>query len=365
MKKEMISANQLFAMIILFELGTALVVPIGLESGHAVWLSILLALPGGVVLYLVFADLHHQNPDMIISGYTQKILGKLIGWPLSLLYIPVFMFNGSRNLREAGDLLLASSYDQTPVFVINAMMVVAVMYILNKGIEVFARTAGIYIFVVLFMGAICSFVVIVSGLIDLENLFPLHAKDWRDAFQSAYPSIWIFPFGELVCLTTILPQINRSYLVKKTGVIAVILSGLLLAFTHAIEMSVLGENIYARAAFPMFTTVTQVNLANFVQRLDALVMLTLIIGVFFKMTIYCYAAIAVTSDLFHVKEQRKLVVPVTVVILFSSFISAENYPVHLDEGRVFMKFILPVLCAYIPILLFIVQHVRKRFHLFR
>jgi len=365
MRKEMLSANQLFAMIILFEMGTALVVPIGLESGHAVWLSILMALPGGVLLYLVYTDLYHQYPDMVISGYTQKILGKFIGWPLSLLYIPVLVFNGSRNLREAGDLLIASSYDQTPVFIINAMMAVAVMYILNKGIEVFARLAEIYLFVIVVMGLICSFVVITAGLVDLNNLFPLHAKDWSDALQSAYPSIWIFPFGELVCLTTIMPQINKSGTVKKTGVIAIVLSGLLLTFTHAIEMSVLGENMYARTAFPMFTTVTLVNLANFIQRLDALVMLTLIIGVFFKMTIYCYAAIAVTADLFNVKEPRDIVVPVVVVVLFSSFFSAENYPIHMGEGRVFMKYILVVFCAYIPIMLFIVQHIRKRFRLFR
>ncbi|WP_330708024.1 hypothetical protein [Paenibacillus polymyxa] len=46
MKKEVIGTNQLFAMIILFELGTAIVIPIGLETGHTIWLSILLALPG-------------------------------------------------------------------------------------------------------------------------------------------------------------------------------------------------------------------------------------------------------------------------------------------------------------------------------
>ncbi|GGF65141.1 spore germination protein KB [Paenibacillus albidus] len=365
MRKEVIGTNQLFAMIILFELGTAIVVPIGLESGHAVWLSILLALPGGVLLYLVYHDLSRQYPGLIISGYTRKILGRTIGWPLSLLYIPVFMFNGSRNLREAGDLLIAASYDRTPVFIINAIMVIAVMYILNKGLEVFARTAEIYLAVIFVLGFICSFVVIAAGLVDFKNLFPLHAADWRQAFRSAYPNIWIFPFGELVCITTVLPHLKESRLSGKTGVGAIVLSGILLCVTHAIEMSVLGEDVYHRATFPMYTTITLVNLANFIQRLDALVILTLIIGVFFKMTLYCYAAIAVTADLFKVQDTRKLAVPVGVVVLFSSFISAENYPRHMEEGGVFLRYILPVLCAVIPILLFIVHRIRKRFGLLR
>jgi spore germination protein KB len=364
MRKEVISSTQLFAMIILFELGTALVVPIGLESGHAVWLSILMAMPGGILLYLIYDDLYQQYPNMIISGYTQKILGKFIGWPLSLLYIPVLMFNGSRNLREVGDLLISSSYDQTPVFIINATMIIAVIYILNKGIEVFARTAEIYLIVIIGMGLICDFVVIAGGLVDLKNLFPLHPKDWKDALDSAYPNIWIFPFGELVCFTTILPHLNKVHSSKRTGIIAVVLSGILLSFTHAIEIAVLGENTYARATFPLFSTISLVNLANFIQRLDALVILTLIIGVFFKMTIYCYAAMVVTADLFKVKNPRQLAMPIGIVVLFSSFISAENYPIHLNEGIVFMKYIIPYLCAGVPILLFIVHRIRKRFGLY-
>lgn len=365
MRKEVISSNQLFSMILLFELGTALVVPIGLESGHAVWISILMALPGGILLFLIYNYLYRQYPNMIISGYTQKILGKFIGWPLSLLYIPVLMFNGSRNLREVGDLLISTSYDQTPVFILSALMIIAVMYILNKGIEVFARTAELYLIVLIILGLICNVVVIAAGLVDLKNLFPVHARDWKDALSSAYPSIWIFPFGELVCFTTILPHINKSRATKRTGIIAIVLSGIILSFTHAIEMAVLGENVYGRSTFPIFTTISLVNLVNFIQRLDALVVLTLIIGVFFKMTIYCYAAIAITADLFKVNDTRKLVMPVGIVVLFSSFISAENYPIHVNEGIVFLKYILPILCAVIPLLLFIVHHIRRRFGLLR
>ncbi|MNO24993.1 Spore germination protein YndE [compost metagenome] len=361
MRKEVIGPSQLFAMIVLFEMGTALVVPIGLESGHAVWLSILIALPGGVMLYMIYNDLYRQFPNLLISGYTIKILGKFIGWPLSLLYIPVLMFNGARNLREAGDLLISSSYDRTPILIINSIMVIAVMYILNKGIEVFSRTAEIYFWIIMIMGLVCNGVVIVAGLVDFNNLFPLHFDDWVDALRSAYPNIWIFPYGELVCFTTVLPHFSKSRKSKRTGVAAIILSGFLLCFTHAIEISVLGVDIYSRAAFPIFTTITLVNVANFIQRLDALVILTLIIGVFFKMSIYCYAATVITADLFKVKDYRRLVMPVGVIVLFTSFISTENYSSHLNEGKMFLKYILPVLCAVVPILLFLVHHLRKRF----
>ncbi|MEK3792591.1 GerAB/ArcD/ProY family transporter [Paenibacillus sp. FSL R7-0204] len=365
MKKEAISPNQLLALIILFELGTAVLVPIGLESGHSVWLAILMALPGGILLYLVFAQLYLQFPNQIISGYTRTILGPWLGWPVSLLFLPVILYNGSRNLREAGDLLITASYDKTPILIINSIMVIAVIYILSKGIEVFARTAEIVLWIVIFMGCICIIAVISAGLVEYKNLFPLHLNDYTKALKSAYPNILIFPFGELMCFTTILPHFNKSRKIKKTGIAAIIVSACLLSFTHAIEMSVLGENLYSRTAFPMFTTITLVNMANFIQRLDALVMLTLIIGAFFKLTVYCYAAVAIANDLFKVNDTSRLVIPAGVIMLFSSFVSAQNYPEHMNDGKTFLQTILPVFCAVIPILLLLIHLVRRKFGLYR
>lgn len=364
-KKEIIGPNQLISMMVLFELGTALVVPIGLESGHAVWVSILIALPGGIMLYWIYAYLCRQFPDQIISGYTMKILGKFIGWPLSLLYLPVLMYNGSRNLREAGDLLISASYDKTPIFVINSIMICAVIYILYMGIEVFARTAEIFFWIIMVMGFISVGVVIAAGLPDLHNLFPIHAGEIPEIFTTAYPSIWIFPYGELICFTTVLPLFSNKKKLKKTGIFAICLSAILLSVTHAIEMAVLGLDIYSRTTYPMFTTITLVNVADFIQRLDAVVILTLIIDVFFKMTMYCYAAVAVASDLFKIKDSRRLVAPVAVVVLFASLLSAENYPQHMIDGKMFLKYILPVLCAWIPIFLFIVHWIRRKFGWYR
>ncbi len=365
MGKKIISPSQLLAFILLFEFGTALVIPIGLAGGQGVWLSILIAIPGGILLFLIYDYLFRQHPNMIISGYARQILGKYIGWPLSLLYIPFFMYIASRNLREAGDLLVSASYDRTPLFVINAFMIAAVIYVLSKGIEVFARLAEIYLLIMIFLGIISNALVIFSGLIDFNNLLPLLGDEWKRILSAAYPNIWLFPFGELVILTTILPHLNKGQLAKKTGVIAIIISGLLLSFTHALEITVLGGDTYSRATFPLFTAISLVNIADFIQRMDALVMLTLIIGVYFKMTLYCYAAAAVASDLFKLKKAHQTVVPIAVIVLFFSVISAGSYPEHAEEGMISISAILPAFCVIIPLLLFVVHIIRKRFGLYR
>lgn len=366
MEKVRINTRQLFALMVLFQLGTALVVPIGLQAEQGVWLAVFVALIGGIGLFLVFDYLFRQYPDLPLSGYARKILGKYIGWPLSFLYVPFLIYIAARDLREAGDLLVTTAYDHTPMLVINALMIIAIVYALYKGIEVLARTAEIYLMIMIVLGVIGNLLVLFSGIIDLKNLLPLLGKGWKSIFTAAYPYIFIFPFGEMaICFSMIFPYLNKRQSGRKTGVIAMIFAAVLLSMTHAVENAVLGTDQYSRATFPLFVTISKVNIADFLQRMDAIVILTLIIGDFFKIAIYCYAAVIVASDLFKVQEQRKLVLPIGMLILFSSMMIASNFSEQMKEGQLTLRFLLPLFAAVFPVLLLVVHLIRKRFGLYR
>ncbi|UJF31683.1 GerAB/ArcD/ProY family transporter [Paenibacillus hexagrammi] len=355
-----ISSNQLFAVIVLFEFGTALVVPIGLKAEQGVWLSILAALPGGIAIYLVYDYLFRQYPNVILSGYIRKIVGPYIGFPMIFLYIAYFLYNASRNLREAGDLLITVAYDQTPMLVIHAVMIIAVVYVLNKGIEVFFRLGEIYLIITVCLGLIGGCTLLLSGVVEPRNLLPIYGAGWKSILQMAYPNIFLFPFAELVCFTTVFPRLNRTKAVRISGLAGIIISGLILSMTHALEIATLGSNIYGRSIFPLFTTISLANVADFLQRMDAIVVLTLIIGVFFKMSMYCYAAMVITADVFQIKEERKLAYPVGAVVLLVSILSAWSFPEHLQEGVESSMFFLGIVSFCIPVLLFLVQLIRRR-----
>lgn len=358
--KEVINSNQLFTMIILFELGTSLVVHIGHRHDQGVWLAVLLAMPGAVLLYLVFDYLARQYPESILSGYTCKILGSHIGWVISLLYIPFFIHHAARILRESGDLLITVTYDRTPSLLIQGIMIMTVTYILYKGIEVFSRLGEIYFIILIVLGLLGNMMVLFSGIVDLGNLRPLLGDGWGSIIQSAYPYIFGFPFAELVCFTTVLPHLNQIQTGRNTGIAAILVSGTLLSLTHALDVSVLGADIYSRATFPLFTMITLVNIGEFLQRLDAIVILTLIIGVFFKITLFCYAATAVAADIFNISDRRKLAYPIGAVVLITSLLSSRSLPEHNEEGTLIPKLILS---CFIPLLLFMVHHIRNRLKL--
>jgi spore germination protein KB len=361
-EKTSISPGQLLVMMLLFEFGTAMVVPVGLKAMQATWLSILIAAPGGIVLYLIYESLNRRHRDLVISGYMSKILGKYIGLPLSVLYNVFFIYMAARVLRDGGDLLITASYDRTPIFVIHAVMIIAVIYVLHKGIEVFFRLGQIYIFIVCTIGFLSGFAVLLSGKADFGNLLPIAGEGWPSVLQAAYPNIMLFPYGELVVFTTVLPHLNHAPLARKTGILAILFSGMTLSAFHAMQVAVLGIDIYSRATFPLFTSIGLVKVAEFLQRLDALVILTLIIGVFFKVAMFCYGAMAVAADIFRVEQPSKLAFPIGIIVLFMSIFIAWSFPEHLEEGAHNITFNLVFFCIIVPVLLLVVDFVRKHFN---
>ena len=118
--------------------------------------------------------------------------------------------------------------------------------------------------------------------------------------------------------------------------------------------------MYKRSTFPLFVTISKVNIADFLQRLDSIVILTLIIGVYFKISIYCFATVNVASNLFNVQKPQKLVLPIGITILFLSMIIAGNFIEHFEEGKLIIKYILPIFCVVIPGILLVVDLIRKR-----
>ena len=140
MEKAKISTYQLFVLIVLFELGSALLLPLALDAKQDAWLTILLGMVGGIFLFLVNYRLFHYYPDILPTEYMQKIVGKSFGKLLALLYILYFMYMAARVVRDYGEMLVTFAYPQTPLFIINALFLVVIIYTIRKGIEVVART---------------------------------------------------------------------------------------------------------------------------------------------------------------------------------------------------------------------------------
>lgn len=360
MENAKISSWQLFCLMVLFELGTAVIFNLGMQAQQDTWISVLLGMAGGLLLFPVYGFLHRQFPDQPLTGYVQQILGKFVGWPLSLLYVVYFLYIAARDLNDMVLLIRSAWMDQTPFFVQMGTIVLAICYVLHHGIKVLAKTGEFFYPIYLFSILLSFLLIVVAGLPDLQNLQPI-GEDWKLIFSSAFPVNYTFPFGEMIVFTMLFPYLNQPGKAIQTGLKAMLVSGLIISLTILIEIAVLDVNVVIRSPLPFLVALGKVEIGQFVQRVDVLAVFILVVGNFFKISLYLYSAVMGTAGLFRIEKQHQLVYPIGSVLLFLTSAISSNPPEHAKEGLYLIPWILHLpMQTGIPLLLLGIAFIKKR-----
>jgi len=291
----------------------------------------------------------------------EKIIGKVPGRVLAFLYILYFLYIGARVLRDFGSFLIIIFYTQMPLVIANALLITVIIYAVRKGIEVLART-GEMLIALMYLLAISGFIlVLVSGLFQMNNLKPVLENGLMPVLKSAVTQTWYVPFGEAVVFAMLLPYLNHPKRAKAAALSAIALSGVNLTIVMAINMGVLGLDLVVRSLFPLLTTIQAINLTGFLNRLDVYFMLALILGGFFKIGIFIYAAVSGTATLFQVKKPVKLVLPFGFIVLVLSIIIAGDFGEHAKEGLELVPLVVHLpFQVIIPTFLLVIAFLRNR-----
>jgi spore germination protein KB len=240
-------------------------------------------------------------------------------------------------------------------------MIITIIYGIHKGFEVLARVGELFFGVVYLTAILGMLLIIFSGLIHLGNIKPILENGLKPVIKTFLTQTINFPFGEMVVFTMILPFLNDKKKAKLVCLGGMLLSGINITITVVVNISVLGVGLFHRSTFPLLTTVGRIQIADFIERLDVLFMLYLVIGGFFKIAIYYYAAVVGATDVFKLSNHRKLAFPLGLIVLFASVTMASNYAEHIKEGLV----VVPIYLHWpfqiiIPSMLLIVAFFRNR-----
>ncbi len=332
MEKAKISTKQLFALVVLFEMGSAILVGFPKNLKQDAWIANLLGMAEGILLFFVYYRLYLFYPNLPLTGYLQKIIGKWPGRILGFFYIVYFAYLSARVLRDFGELLSSTIYTRTPIFFLMTLLMLTIAYAIQKGFEVLARVSELF-FVIVYIMAISGFILIISsGLIHLENLKPMVENGWKPIIKTSLKETLTFPFGEMVVFTMLLPYVHLSKKVKTVCISGMILSGINITIAAVINIATLGVDLFTRSSYPLLTTISKIQLLHFIERLEVLFMLYLMIGGFIKVALFYYVAVAGTASLFKFKDLRKINLPIGILILLTAMIIAPYYSEHIVEG---------------------------------
>lgn len=357
---EAISKRQLFSLTIIEQIGSTSIWALGIEAKQDAWIAILFSMLMGCILLWLYTEIQSSFPNENIAGITTSLLGKVIGFPLAFIYGLFFLFNATRNTSEFGDLINTTFLINTPRIIIVSIFISTIVYILFWRIETIARLTEIVMPITLLLIFSIHIMVIASGVVDLKQMTPILADGIMPVVKASYPVIINFPFGGTFILMQLWKFVEKKETIRKTTFIALIISGIMLALTLVMIISVLGVNFAASATIPLLEVIRAINIANIITNLDAVGVILIFVGGFYMATLNFFAGTTILAYLFKIEDYRWLLIPVGIFILWYINVYEPNYIYHVKYLKLqFVQQFVP-LYNLIPMFLFLIIKLKNR-----
>jgi spore germination protein KB len=361
MNTEKISGLQLFYLMAGYVLGTAIILGLGLNSKQDAWIFILIGLSGSLILMAIFTQLALYYPGDSLVGMLPKIIGKFLSYPVSLLYIFHFTYSAARASRELGHLIVTTILSETPIFVVIASFMVLMIYCLRGGVETLGRMAEIVFPIYIFSLILIWFLLFNVDQFDIRNLTPILGNGLKPVMKEAVPVAINFPFGETIVILMLIPYLSNKKDARRIGMSIILVGGLLLVVNSIMMISVLGPEIYSRDIFSLLAATQMVSVADFLERFDALVILMMVAGVFFKVGAFTFAAAVGISQLLRLKQTRSVVLGLGSIIPPLSLVTASSFVEHIEFGfNFYVTYVHAVLQIILPSLFLCIAFIRKK-----
>ncbi|MCK4260309.1 MAG: endospore germination permease [Halanaerobiales bacterium] len=324
------------------------------EAKHDSWVSVIAVTLYGIITAYVVVTLGVMFKDQTVIQYSQKIVGRTFGKVIGLSYFVFFIHLNTIVIREFTELLQGPFFAETPLLFLTIGIILPSIYALYQGLEVFARVNEI-IFPIFFLIVIGIFILSYRDM-DFIKLIPVLAEGWMPVAKAVYyQTTW---FGETSVLLILIPSLNLPEKVRRSAIISVIFAGILVLFSNVGVILVFGSQV-GQLTYPFLTLARYVSLAETFERLDSFVVFIWVLGVFVKIAILHYCAVICFTQLFNLKEYKKIIIPIGAMLVVLSIIQWSNFLQTM--GTLTKRLVTPygTMQLVIPLILLIIAKLRK------
>jgi len=342
-------------MIFLLLIGSNLVFLTGNAASQNAWLSTLMgSLFGAYVLYAITL-IHDLYPGQRITRISTDVLGKFLGTVLNCLFF-WSAFTILITLLYDILILLEIIYPLLPRVVLFPLLVLPCCYCLYKGMTVLGRLGEMIIFI--------SVLIVIGGImlalpqVDLANLKPF-GESWRAiAAGTLYAADW--PFDEVIIFALFLPMVSHLEQNKAKSYYGYFGAVIILTLIDITIITVLGTNLTDIALFPLFEASRVIGIENF-QRVELLFFAIWFITGFYTILIYFQGLNFIVQDLFALKSNTVLILPVgACLVVFTLYMFPNTVEYTLMGFKYLEVYTFPVNLLYPTIILCAAKYQQKR-----
>lgn len=357
--KENISLNQLLALVICFNLGSSVVLGIGLKGKQDAWIVVLISCIIGIAIVLAYHYMHSFLPEKNLYELMEYCFKRPLAVLISFVYIVYFFYMAARVIRDFIEMTSTVILPNTPIEVQTLALMLTIAYILYSGIEVLGRTTEIFTPYSIIFFILLAVFLYASRNFSVENITPILEGGVKPLLKVIFPYELVRPYGQIIAFTCIFPLLANFKKSNNVLIFGVIMSGFFLTVATLIVTLALGSNIASRATFPLLSATRLVAIGEFIERIDAITAFIILLGILVKSSVFMFAGLKGLEYVCKI-PYRYFTMPIMCIItLFTVFI-ARGIADHVLEGfQVIPYFLNLPLQFFIPIIILFILLVKK------
>ncbi|MDF2715845.1 MAG: spore gernimation protein [Paenibacillus sp.] len=322
--KERIGTKQMAALIIFATIGDMLFIlppAIAGVTKQDAWIASLLGLAAGLLIAGLLYVFGKSLGDNGLIKHNKDLLGKWAGGLVSVVYLVYFLLNGALMIRETADFLTSQLFPETPMRAIHGLAIIALMFGVKYGLPSIARAGEILlpIVVILFV----ALVLLLLPQIKPERMQPVLASGFPEILHGTVMAA-AYPYCQLCVMLMIMPFVaKRKHLARDCGIAAAI--GGAGCFTIVLmSILVLGGPRTAYYVYPVYVLSGTINIGQFLERVEAILAIILVLLTYMKTVLYFYAFTLGTAQMFKLGDYRPLVIPTGLILFGLAFLISPN-----------------------------------------
>ncbi|MGG4092426.1 GerAB/ArcD/ProY family transporter [Paenibacillus lautus] len=312
-KNKDIAARQFFILAFGLTIGTSiLVTPSGLAhtAREDAWMASLFSIFINLLMVVLYIAIARVYPGQTIFEIHEKVLGKLLGKILSLLYLFYFLILTGTLLGNLGFFLSSEMMPETPIEAIQILFLIAAVMCARMGIIILARVGEL-----MFPWIIFLLMVLVLSLIpqiDWNHIKPMLEEGWMPVAKAGFHASM---FQELIVLMVFLPLVKGEKKGERALMGGAAAGGFVLSMTVLLSVLILGIEQTENSTFPAFALAKTINLGNFFQRVEGILITLWILTFFIKISLLYLSILQGIKTVFGLKEQNPLIYPLSVLFI--------------------------------------------------
>ncbi|MCM3765515.1 spore germination protein [Neobacillus niacini] len=292
-------------------------------SGQNSWLVPIILFPVfWLVVYVLIGkrrNIDHVK-DLFAIGKKSRGMEKVFILVFFLFVSIAFL----ADLRALLDFIASVLLPSTPLDILMILTIFIIIYISMAGLEVISRINSIHFFILVI--TVLSLPLLLLNEWQPGNLKPLPSiSNIMDIIKSAYfISSWL---GEMILFLIIIASVNPLKQARKAVISGTALGFLLVFIVLFMEIIVLGTNIVMETTYPTYILIQQINITDFLDRLD-LVLVSVWIPCMVTKLAYMLYAINYCLGFFYKSNTNKFLFPIAFIFGYLSLLLFKNSMEH-------------------------------------